>query len=346
MSAILLALALTVSSSKLGVFVEGDDATSQLLLTAPVCPRLVVVPLTASTTATAQVTAFRSACPGSQVVAQVGDPGMSVTAGTASAQWLSSWFSLLTTLGSNNFDGVEGPSEPTGSPADVAAFWSEFADQVQGQGGFAGKLPIVGSLKVGTPTTDFCPTAAAMVARANKSWAWSFHAFSTGLTQNLTTETSTTFGFRALRDGCPNLTGIPIFLTQAGPVSGRAWKTTDLAFLTFLDAQLSLDGEVVGAALFEAGGADRSLGPIATQLAALLQNPSAPDAGTPDGGADAGRSGVAVGGTFVPGGTPATYPSSGCASAGAGAGLALLVAVTPLLFRRRRGTSPRPTNLR
>lgn len=337
MSALLLALTLTVSSSKLGVFVDGTDSASQILVAAPACPRLVVVPLTASsiTAATSQVTAFRSACPGSQVVAQVGDPGMTVATGTAAAQWLGSWFSLLTALGPINFDAVEGPSEPTGSPADVAAFWSEFADQVQGQGGFAGKLPIVGSLKVGTPSTDFCPTAAAMVARSAKAWAWSFHAFSTGLTQDITAETSTTFGFRALRNAC-GLAGIPIFLTQAGPVSGRAWKTTDLAFLTFLDAQLALDGEVVGAALFEAGGTDRSLAAIATEVAALLQNPSPPDAGTPDAGVDAGRSGIATGGNFVPGGTPATYPSSGCASAGAGAGLALLVAVTPLVLRRRR----------
>ncbi len=347
MSALLLALTLTVSSSKLGVFVDGTDAASQILVAAPSCPRLVVVPLTASsiTAATAQMTAFRSACPGSQVVAQVGIAGMIVASGTAAVQWLSSWFSLLTTLGPNNFDAVEGPSAPTGSPADLAAFWSEFADQVQGQGGFFGKLPIVGSLNVGTSGTDFCPTAAAMVARTGKPWAWSFHAFSTGLTQILTTETSTTFGFRALRDGCAGvtLTGIPIFLTQAGRAAG-SWTTADLAFLTFLDAQLALDGQVVGAALFEAGGSDRSLAPIATQLAALLQNPSAPDGGTPDAGADAGQTGIAQGsGNFVPGGTAGNSPSSGCASAGAGAGLALLAIAAPLLLRRRRGTSPRPT---
>jgi len=340
MSAILLALALTVSSTKLGVFVDGDDAASRILLAAPVCPRLVVVPLTASniTTATAQATAFRSACPGSQVVAQVGEGGMSVTASSASASWLT-WLPMLQSIGLNNFDAVEGPPDPQGS--DVAGFWVAFANLVAS----IPKLPIVGSLPTGTPSTAFCPIAAAMVARG-QSWAWSFHAFSTGLTQILTTETSTTFGFRALRDGCPNLAGIPIFLTQAGPVSGRPWKTTDLAFLTFLDAQLALDGEVVGAALFEAGGSDRSLAAIATEVAALLQNPSPPDAGTPDAGVDAGRGGIATGGNFVPGGVTATSPSSGCASAGASAGLALLVAVTPLLLRRRRGTSPRPTNPR
>ena len=339
MSAILLALTLTVSSSKLGVFVDGTDSASQILVAAPACPRLVVVPLTASsiTAATSQVTAFRSACPGSQVVAHVGDAGLTVATGTAAAQWLGSWFALLTALGATNFDAVEGPSEPTGSPSDLATFWSEFADQVQGSGGFAGKLPVVGSLNTGTNSTDFCPTAAAMLARAGRPWGWSFHAFSTGLTQNLTTEASTTFGYRVLRDACPNLAGIPIFLTQAGPVAGRPWTTADMGFVTFLDAQLALDGEVVGAALFEAGGGtERSLAPIATQLAALLQNPSPPDAGTPDAGVDAGRAGIATGGNFVPGGTPATYPSSGCASAGASAGLALLVAVTPLLLRRRR----------
>ena len=37
MSTLLLALTLTVSSSKLGVFVDGDDAASQILVAAPAC---------------------------------------------------------------------------------------------------------------------------------------------------------------------------------------------------------------------------------------------------------------------------------------------------------------------
>jgi hypothetical protein len=336
MSAILLALALAASpSTKLGVFVAGDDATSQALLAAPVCPRLVVFPLTALniTTAAAQVAAVRSACPGSFVVAQVGDAGMAVTTGTASISWTTSWLTLLSTLGLINFDAVEGPSAPTGSITDLAAFWSEFAVLVRS----LVKLPIVGSLATGTPSASFCPTADAMVVALGVNWAWSYHAFSTGLTQDITAETSTTFGYRAIRNGCANLAGIFIYLTQAGPAPGRAWNTSDLAFLTFLDAQLALDGQVVGAALFEAGGSDRSLAPIASELAAFIQNPTAPDGGTPDGGADAGQSGIAQGsGNFVPGGPPGNYPSSGCASAGAGAGLALLAMIVPALVLRRR----------
>ncbi len=344
MSAILLALALAASpSTKLGVHVVGDDA---VLLVAPVCPGLAVFPLTTTRNPIAQVTAFRSACPGSQVVAQVGNAGMGVSAVIASSSWLSSWFSLLQSLGSSNFDAVEGPSEPQGLPANVAAFWSQFADLVQST--FSGKLVVVGSFATGTATSDFCPTAAAMVARGG-SWAWSYHAFSTGLTQVVATESSTTLGYRALRDGCTNLTltSIPIYLTQAGRAAG-AWQPTDLAWLAWLDARLAENGEVVGAALFEAGGTDRSLAPIVTQLAAYLQNPSTPDGGTPDAGADAGAGGIALGGgNFVPGGTPAKYPSSGCASAGAGAGLALLV-LAPLLLRRRKrdhAKTPHPSPL-
>ncbi|HEX7622051.1 MAG TPA: Synerg-CTERM sorting domain-containing protein, partial [Anaeromyxobacteraceae bacterium] len=193
--------------------------------------------------------------------------------------------------------------------------------------------------------STMCAIATAVAARV-PSWAWSYHAFSTGLTQSVATESSTTLGYRTIRNGCANLTGIPIYLTQAGRAAG-SWTTADLSWLAWLDARLAEDGEVFGAALFEAGGTDRSLAPIVTQLAAFLQNPSAPDGGTPDAGADAGQGGIAGnGGGFVPGGPPGNYPKSGCASAGAGAGLALLAAVTPLLLRRRRGTSPRPTSLR
>jgi hypothetical protein len=332
MSAILLALALSASTTKLGVFVAGNDATSQALLAAPVCPGLVVFPLTVSTPPPmAQAAAFRSACPGSFVVAQVGDPGMTaVDAVTANVSWQNTWLNLLNTLVLTNFDAVEGPPDPQGHPE---AFWPAFALLVQG----IGKVPIVGSLAAGASSSSFCLTADAMVAALSANWAWSFHAFSTGLTQNVATESSTTFGYRALHDACRSLAGIHIYLTQAGPALPRSWKTTDGAWPSFLDAQLALDGEVVGAALFEAGGTDRSLAPIATQLAALLQNPPAPDGGTPDAGADAGRSGIAQGsGNFVPGGPPGNYPSSGCASAGAGAGLALLALAAPLALKRRR----------
>jgi hypothetical protein len=341
MGAILLALTLAASpSTKLGVFVDGVDFASQTLLAAPVCPRLVVFPLPniqAAQAATTQVATFRSACPGSFVVAQVGDAGMGpVDAVTANVFWQNSWLTLLNTLGLNNFEAVEGPPDPQGHPE---AFWPAFAGLVRS----LAKVPIVGSLATGTPSSSFCPTADAMVVALGVNWAWSYNAFSTGLTQNVATESSTTLGYRAIRNGCANLPGIPIYLTQAGRAAG-SWTTADLSWLAWLDARLAEDGEVVGAALFEAGASDRSLAPIASQLAAFIQNPSVPDGGFPDAGTDAGQGGITGnGGNVVPGGPPGNYPKSGCASAGAGAGLALLALAAPLALKRRRGTSPRPT---
>ncbi len=313
MSPLLLAVALAAASgTKLGVYVAGDDATSQALLAAPGCPQIAVFP--AATSSAAQVNAFRGACPGSKVVAQVGDPDMSVSAAIADAYW-PTWFTVLGTLGFNNFDAVEGPSEPVGMATDVAAFWNAFAVHVQQ----LPKIPVVGSLATGTLAASFCPTAAAM-AGLPLPWAWSYHAFSTSLTQDLPTETATTLGYRAIRDGC-GLAGVPIYLTQAGPVSGRSWQTTDLSWLAWLEGQLAVDGAVVGAALYEAGGTDRSLGPISAQLVSYLQSARATDGGT---------------------GSPGFTRESGCATAGAGYAL---LAILPLLwiFRRRRAPGRPPT---
>jgi Synergist-CTERM protein sorting domain-containing protein len=256
---------------------------------------------------------------------------MSVDAATVASSW-PVWFTLLGTLDLTHVDAVEGPSAPNGTDTALAAFWSAFAVRVQQD---TVKIPVVGSLATGTSTSTMCAIANAVAAQV-PSWAWSYHAFSTSLTQVTANELSTTLGYRAIREGCSSLAGIPIYLTQAGPAPGRAWQTTDLAWLAWFDARLAEDGEVVGAALFEAGGSDRSLAPIVTQLAAFLQNPSTPDGGTPDGGTDAGQGGIASGGAFLPSGPPAKYPSSGCASAGAGAGLALLALVSPLVLRRRK----------
>lgn len=313
MSPLLLAAALAAASgTKLGVYVAGDDATSQALLAAPGCPQLAVFP--AATSSAVQVSAFRGACPGSRVVAQVGDPNMSVSAAVAEAYW-SLWFTHLGNLGFGNFDAVEGPSEPLGMTAEVAAFWAAFASHVQ----TLPKIPVVGSLATGSPASALCQTATA-VSALGLPWAWSYHAFSTSLTQDVPTESATTLGYRAVRDGC-NLAVIPIYLTQAGPAAGRSWQTGDSSWLAWLDGQLAADGAVVGAALYEAGGTDRSLGPVSAQLVSYLQGARATDGGT---------------------GSPGFTREPGCATAGAGYAL---LALLPLLWvaRRRRAPGRPPT---
>ncbi|HEX8910657.1 MAG TPA: hypothetical protein VF805_15740 [Anaeromyxobacteraceae bacterium] len=314
MSPLLLAVALAAASgTKLGVYVAGDDATSQALLAAPGCPQLTVFP--AATSSMAQAAAFRAACPMSKVVAQVGDAGMTVSAAVAEASW-PIWYTLLgNNLGFGNFDVVEGPPEPAGMTADVAAFWAAFAAHVQQ----LPKIPVVGSLATGTLAPAFCPTATAVNA-LGLPWAWSYHAFSTSLTQDLPTETATTLGYRAIRDGC-GLAGVAIYLTQAGPAPGRSWQAGDVTWLGWLDGQLAVDGAVVGAALYEAGGTDRSLAPVSAQLVSYLQSARATDGGT---------------------GSPGLTRESGCATAGAGYAL---LAVLPLLWvaRRRRAPGGPPT---
>jgi len=336
MNPVLLALVLAASpSTKLGVYVAGDDATSRALLAGPGCPAVATFAVTSTTIPAAQVSAFRSVCPMSRIVAQVGDPGMSIVGGTLDAEW-PTWSTLLGMVGWVNLDAVEGPSEPQGAAADLQSFWTGFAVDVQQNG----KVPVVGSLATGTTSSAFCPTASA-IAALGKSWTWSYHAFSTGLTESLATESATTFGYRAIRDGC-GLAGIPIYVTQAGPAIGRPWSSGDITWLAWLDAQLAVDSEVVGAALYEAGAADRSLSPIATQLAAYLQNPTPSDGGTPDGGSDAGQSGgVASSDGTVPSGPPGNYPKTGCATTGAGVALVALLPVLALT-RRRASRLPRP----
>jgi len=209
MNPVLLALVLAASpSTKLGVYVAGDDATSRALLAGPGCPAVATFAVTSTTIPAAQVSAFRSVCPMSRIVAQVGDPGMSIVGGTLDAEW-PTWSTLLGMVGWVNLDAVEGPSEPQGAAADLQSFWTGFAVDVQQNG----KVPVVGSLATGTTSSAFCPTASA-IAALGKSWTWSYHAFSTGLTESLATESATTFGYRAIRDGC-GLAGIPIYVTQA-----------------------------------------------------------------------------------------------------------------------------------
>lgn len=333
MTSTLLVLALAAApTTKLGVYVAGDDATSQALLDA--CPPVAVFPLsTAVPVPAAQIAAFRSACPGSNIIAQVGDWGMTVDASSAANYYWNVWLQLLQEAGFANIDAVEGPPEPfAATAADLASFWMTFADAVQSS---IGRKPIVGSLPTMTPTSDFCPTAAAMMSR-QYAWAWSYHALSTSLTQTLSTEAASTFGYRSLSSGCgvPGLTAVPVYLTQLGPYPRGSWQSGDVSWLAWVDAQLAQDPEVVAAAVYEAGGSDRSLEPIAPDLAAYLQNPAPADGGVPDGGTDGGTGGVVSPGGIIPSGPPGNYASSGCGSAGAGAGLALLALGLVALARR------------
>ena len=225
-------------------------------------------------------------------------------------------------------------------PQQLATFWSGFASLVAE----SGYRPVVGGLAPGVPamTGDggtenlFCQTLRTMATFTTLTWAWSQHALASTLDM---TAQNQTLAYRTIAQQCQANGGpmnTTVFLTETGRTSGGGvWGSGDLAWLSWFDGQLQQDG-IAGAALYEAGATDRSLAPIATQLAAYLQNPSTPDGGTPDGGSDAGQSGgVASPGGSVPSGPPGNY-KSGCASTGAG--FALLALLPPLvLARRRRG---------
>jgi len=346
MNPILLALALSASPTKLGVFVAGDDATSKTLLAA--CPAVAVFRLPDDSAAQTQIATLRQACPQSTVVLQVGGSGAALgSLNLPTSDWSSTWLLQVTAaVGAASGDWVEGPTEITvpvtlTGAQQLASYWNEFAWAVAG----SGYRPVVGGLAPGVPAAVtlsdggtenlFCQTLRTMASFSTTSpWAWSQHALAPSLDLS---STSPTLVYRTIAQQCAAAGGpvnTTIFLTEAGRTTG-AWQASDLTWLAWFDAQLQQDG-VAGAALYESGATDRSLAPIATQLAAYLQNPSTPDGGTPDGGSDAGQSGgVASPGGSVPSGPPGDY-KSGCASTGAG--FALVALLPPLvLARRRRG---------
>src|SRR5512140_2050814 len=99
MSPLLLALALsaTTSTSRLGVVVVGDTGTatspaSQILAA---CPVLAVFPINPDGSNTAvialQLAAFKTACPGSKAIVQVGGARLAVDATLAATSWPSVW---------------------------------------------------------------------------------------------------------------------------------------------------------------------------------------------------------------------------------------------------------------
>jgi uncharacterized protein (TIGR03382 family) len=333
MTAALLALALSaVSTSKIGVVVDTNDADAPAILAA--CPALVVVRLPMPTSAGTLLGNYRANCTGGVVIAQVGGTGMPVDGTTVAPIWPTWLTQILAAQLSTPLAGVEGPWEPTGSSANVAAFWSAFALQVRTDG----FLPVVGALAPASAGQGaFCDTVTAVrnALPAGAVWAWSYHARSTSMSQDAAAEAATTLGYRGLQTAC-GLSGFSLYLTQAGP-GARAWIAGDVSWLAWLDGQIGADAYVVGAA---AGGTGGPLAPIASELAAYLANPQPPDAGTPDGGTDAGgSSGGVIGGGGVGGiGSP---PKTGCATTGAGFTLLALVPVLAVLRRRRSPTVKR-----
>ncbi len=337
-----LAVAATpVSQSKLGVVVLGNDATSQALLAA--CPRLAVFPIDSSTASRAatQIAGYKAACSGATAIVQVGGKGLAVGPTTAATNWPTTWLGQVQAVNASLVDGVEGPSEPVAAtPGDLAAFWSSFADLVNA----STYQPVVGALATGLPSAvtlpdggsenAFCETARLLSARTYP-WAWSYHSRSTDVSTNATTEAATTLAYRQIRDQCA-LGGKPLFITEAGPAA-RAWQGTDGTWLAFLDAQLSQDSEVQGAAVFEAAGSDIfKLDPAVDALKSELANPTTPDGGTPDAGADGGGTGgVITPGVNGPGGTLVPSKTSGCSTGGPV--LAALALLPALLLLRRRG---------
>jgi hypothetical protein len=333
-----LSLAATpVSSSQLGFVVESADSDVTTILAA--CPRLVVVSLPADgvtqldSTVGDVLQAYVTSCEGAQVVVQVGGGG-DVDLSDPVSSW-NSW--LVQVQAAASFfpiTGVEGPSEPQGTTAELAAFWSLLALQIHGSDFF----PIVGALPSGLPSgagsssDAFCTVASQVSSEVGgpTQYGWSYHARSPTMTTVLATEESSTLAYRQIAADC-ELTA-PIFLTQAGPTTG-GWQTTSgLAWAEWLDGEVQQDSEVVAAALFELGGSDGfTLTPLVSDLATYLANPTVTDGGgTGDGGTGPGS---ASGGGGVGPGYLGTTGVKGCATGGAGA-LALLA--VPLFLRRRR----------
>jgi hypothetical protein len=334
--ALTLALAATPSASELGIVAAANDTTTDQVLAASRCPRVVVFPVPGDGSATSQFQAYKASCPTGIAIARVGNANAAVddtTVTTFGGIWMSQVAALGTTPAP---DAVEGPSEPSAvSAAALASFWSAFANLVHG----AGLRPVVGAVGPGAllgPTDAFCPTADALKAKGI-DWWWSFHTHSV-IQQDATAEAQATFGFRKIRTDCAGIGTVPVVVSEVAPANG-AWIAADGPWLAFLDAQLATDANFIGAALTP-NGRDQ----IATDLLnALANGPATPDGGVPDGGVDGGA-GVVQPGSDGPGGplTP-VHTKGGCASGGAG--LAAL-GILPVLFAlRRRSTplSPRPS---
>jgi hypothetical protein len=301
--------AVPLSQSKLGVRVVGSEAPAGSLLAA--CPRLAVFPIVPSNgTAGAQIAAYEAGCSGGVALAQVGDDGL---AAAVAQQTIPTWLSLVP----DGATAVEAPAV-SGTAPEVLAFWTAFASSVQAMQ--PQRIPVL-AVAPGFP----CPAATG-------TWWWSWRARSP-LTQGAD-ETPTTLGYRAVRDTCASLTGVPIALTDIAPAT-PPWQASDAPWLRWFEARLAEDAEVKGAALSSAGAATAatSLEPVLDSLLAELANPSPSDGGTPDAGVDGGGGVV----TPHPGTDGDLVPvhTKGCAC-GSGGGALLAIAPLLLALRRRR----------
>jgi hypothetical protein len=316
-------LAATPSASELGIVAAGNDpTTTDNVITASPCPRVVVFPVPADGSATSQLQSYKASCPAGIAIVRVGNPNAAVDATTVTMLG-PLWMSQVTALGATP-DGVEGPSEPSAvSPDVLAQFWSDFAALVHG----AGLRPVVGAVGPGVllaASDAFCPTATALQAKGI-DWWWSFHTHSL-IQQDATAEAGPTFGFRKIRTDC-GISSVPLVVSEVAPANG-AWVPADGPWLAFLDAQLASEPNLVGAALAPEGRAQ-----IAQDLLnALANGPAVPDGGIPDGGVDGGGGGVVDPGNG-PGGplVPVNTKSSGCGNPGTAA-----LAIVPVLFAVRR----------
>lgn len=353
-----LALGATVSSSRLGVVVNGPGTSAANVVAA--CPRAVKAaqPLASATSGTL-LASYRVQCSGGTGILELPATTLRPVAGTffegqtdASSYWAvnaSVAFSGVTpgdvrwVAGPPNlFDlGVANPNASATNAEYAKGFVSQLATLVQAQATSSGVtyallLPPWSSTTPGT----FCDVVhAALSADPGIGWAW--RGTSAALSSVVADEAQTTFGYRAVRDTCA-LSGTPIFseLSAAGGwFSNGRTPTQVLTFLKFVDSTSASDTEVSnkGAILLRSLGSGDvdDLSPAAADLATYLKNP------TPSGGTDGTSSGGVNNGPHVGGGSggglsPSAGHSGGCGNAADGLALLSLAALAPVVLRRRR----------
>lgn len=359
---VLLSVALSaLPASKLGAYVvEALGPGAGEILAA--CPRVVLYQLP-SATAVNSLDALHASCPETQIAVRVHTPGLAYDTTKDAATSADGYWNLIngSLAGTSPLvvRWIEGPWEVEALPdwtadetaaAWVATFYSKLADRISA----AGYEPLVGSIPAGKPKLAgelgagspnlFKPIADAMKAKTY-AWAWSYHAFSTDLSQDATKAAADSLRYRRIRDEC-DLRAVPLILSAAG--QEPAWKlgaTSAQAYLDWLfwlDDRLREDGTVVGSALYQFGGTTGvplgySLQDLAADLASHLKSPGS-DAGDGDGGpgdAAAPRDAAKSGGTNTSHGV-SVEDSGGCATAGVQAAPAVALLLGLALWIRRR----------
>ena len=363
-ASLLLSLALSaLPHSKLGAYIhDASSADSAKILSA--CPRVALFVLPSSA-APGTIAALASTCPDTEVVVRVGLAGVKYdTSQAASQAALDYWNRIngsLAGLLPSTVSWLEGPDGLENLPdwtADAAAaawvadFLAAFADRADA----AGYRPLVGAIPSGSPKLAgevsassanlFEPIAKAMKAKSYR-WGWSYHSFSTDLSQDAAQEAPGSLRYRRIRSEC-GLQGIPLVISAAGQaapgwLSRGTSESAYLGWLRWFDARLHEDPDVQGAALFQFGGTAAALSGFALaqvcdELVSLVAAPG-PDAGSappPDAGGqdDAGKKTT---GNTIPGGSHGTpvEPDKGCSTAGVGATPCLAALVLYALWRRR-----------